>query len=132
MTTPPRKRKRSDAPAADGIASKKPRPRRRRSTPAQPPAPKASAQVPPAPKSAAQVPPAPESDASAAARMREIEERLDRMIDARARERDGRDGAGPAGDSRPLSPESSNLEAPWHDRYAGDFRPDERARPAVS
>jgi 1-acyl-sn-glycerol-3-phosphate acyltransferase len=111
MTTPPRKRKRSDAPAADAPVSKRPRPRRRRSVPAP------SAGSP-------HVPPAPPSDASAAARMREIEQRLDRMIDARERER------GPAvADSPPPSPEPRHLEPASRDRYAGDFRPNEDSRP---
>ena len=109
MTTPPpRKRKRSDAPAADGVASKKPRPRRRRSTPPQTATPQ-------------ETPPAEPSDASAAARMREIEERLDRMIDARARERDGV----PA-DLTHTAAETQRLD-PWRDRYAGDFRPSDDA-----
>ncbi len=110
MTSPPpRKRKRSDAPPADGVAAKKPRPRRRRSTPPQSATPQ-------------ETPPAEPSDASAAARMREIEERLDRMIDARARERDGV----PA-DRTHTAAETQRLEAPWRDRYAGDFRPSDDA-----
>jgi 1-acyl-sn-glycerol-3-phosphate acyltransferase len=109
MTTPPpRKRKRSDAPAAEGVASKKPRPRRRRSTPPQTATPQ-------------EAPPAEPSDASAAARMREIEERLDRMIDARARERDGV----PADLTRTAA-ETQRLDQ-WRDRYAGDFRPSDDA-----
>jgi 1-acyl-sn-glycerol-3-phosphate acyltransferase len=110
MTTPPpRKRKRSDAPAADSAAAKKPRPRRRRSAP---------------PSTAPhETPPAEPSDAGAAARMREIEERLDRMIDARARERD----SAPA-DLAPAAAETHAVEATWRDRFAGDFRPNEEAR----
>ena len=114
MTTPPRKRKRSDAPTVDAHASKKPRPRRRRS-------------APPSSTALPQVPPAPPSDASAAARMREIEERLDRLIDARERERapsHAPDSPAPA-----PAPAAASLEAPWRDEYSGDFRPPESARP---
>jgi|HubBroStandDraft_6_1064221.scaffolds.fasta_scaffold178308_1 1-acyl-sn-glycerol-3-phosphate acyltransferase len=110
MTTPPpRKRKRSDAPGADGPGPKKPRPRRRRSTPPHHAAPPDARTIEP-------------SDATAEARMREIEERLDRMIDARARERDGAGLAFPS-----PSEETPHHEAPRRDRYAGDFRPSEDA-----
>ncbi len=108
MTTPPpRKRKRSDAPGPE--AHKKPRPRRRRSAPPTPP-PQASTQEP--------------SDADAAARMREIAEGLDRMIDAHARERDA---SGLAVAPAPAH-EAPHLRV--RDRYAGDFRPREEARSA--
>ncbi len=108
MTTPPpRKRKRSEPPGAEGPSPKKPRPRRRRSTPPHHAASPDARTIEP-------------SDANAEARMREIEERLDRMIDARARDRDG------AGASLPSSSgEMPHHEAPRRERYSGDFRPSE-------
>jgi 1-acyl-sn-glycerol-3-phosphate acyltransferase len=113
MTTPPRKRKRSDAPGPVVPASPKPRPRRRRSSP-------------PAPATPPETAPADASDESAAARMRAIEARLDRMIDARARDRDGGER------STELAPpgEPAHPEGPWRDHYAGDFRPTGDARRA--
>jgi 1-acyl-sn-glycerol-3-phosphate acyltransferase len=58
--------------------------------------------------------------------MKEIEERLDRMIDARARERVATE---PRADLVSRPSEAAHLEAPWRDRYAGDFRPSDEARP---
>jgi 1-acyl-sn-glycerol-3-phosphate acyltransferase len=107
MTTPPpRKRKRSEPPGPDAHAPKKPRLRRRRSAPPQHGAP--------------QDRPISESpDASAEARMREIEDRLDRMIDARARERDGLPAPS-------LPSDLPHLEPHGRDSYSG--RPNEDAR----
>jgi 1-acyl-sn-glycerol-3-phosphate acyltransferase len=65
-----------------------------------------------------QVPPHEPSDANAATRMREIEERLDRMIDAHARE-------------RAVSAPSHEDHLAAQDPYAGDFRPSEEAQAAA-
>ena len=124
MTTPPRKRKRSDAPGPEGPAPKKPRPRRRRSTP-------------PSSAPSSETAPAEPSDASAAARMKEIEDRLNRMIDARARERDSsgpskeRD-ASASTDLVSRAPATAHLRAPWQDHYSGDFRPSDEAGPQAA
>jgi 1-acyl-sn-glycerol-3-phosphate acyltransferase len=126
MTTPPRKRKRSDAPGPEAPSPK--RPRRRRSTP-------------PSSAPSPETPLAEPSDASAMARMKAIEERLDRMIDARARERDSsvpskeRDAsastqraASASTDLVSRAPATAHLEAPWREHYSGDFRPGDEAR----
>ncbi len=113
MTTPPpRKRKRSEPPGPDLHAPKKPRLRRRRSAPPQ--------------HGAAPEKPVSESpDATAEARMREIEDRLDRMIDARARERDGL--------SAPSLPSDlPHLEPPWRDSHSGSPNEDVRSSGATS
>lgn len=116
MSTPPRKRKRGDGPGADALASKKPRPRRRRSAPPQAVAPR-------------EAPPAEPSDADAAARMREIEERLDRMIDDRARQRESAGPDARAPSTAPGSPQPDSSSQPSsRDPYSGDFRPHEDAR----
>jgi 1-acyl-sn-glycerol-3-phosphate acyltransferase len=58
--------------------------------------------------------------------MKEIEERLDRMIDAHARERESGE---PRVDLVTHSPTTAHLEAQWRDPYAGDFRPSDEAHP---
>jgi 1-acyl-sn-glycerol-3-phosphate acyltransferase len=144
--TQPKKRKRSDAPPSESPSAKRPqpRPRRRRSTPppgaaagtgadagsgtgaarsasSRPPAPTDESPLLEMPEDAiAGDVPEPETDA--AVRMRALEERLDRMIDERARARES---------SSP--PAAHDHEEPPHGRipppppsvgtYAGDFRP---------
>ncbi len=89
MTTPPKRRKRSDAPAAPKkLAAPAPR---------QPPSeaqlpqdrPSAGAAPEERPSSGAREDRPSGADAHAVARMRDIEERLDRMIDAHVRDREG-------------------------------------------